>query len=306
MFSLLALAAITSVTSVNDSYPHPNPNGTKLVFHSNRSGKNALWLADADGRNSAMLFDGGSLGSNAVTAKFSPDGRSIAFAMTPTDDPRASDIFVIAMGDKSVRRLTRGMGDASHPVWNADGSRIFFNADRRQGSADAAEREWSEIYSMKPDGSDLRQHTRCNAVCTYPAPSPDGRFLAYRQVFRTPGKEWNQAASPNNSEIMVAPIDGGTAINVSASEAFDGWPAWSPDGKWVAFASARQGQPNVGQIYFARPDGSDLHSVTEGPLSHAQPAFSADGKTMFLYELYETDEFNIGHIAKTSIEDPAS
>lgn len=301
---LLIIATIVSLTAVNDSYPHQNRDGSKLVFHSNRTGENALWLADGVGKNPVLLFNGGSLGTNPVTAKISPDGGAIVFAMTPIDAPGASDIFLLKLGDRSVRRLTRAMGDASHPVWNADGTRIFFNAARKATAVSPEQREWSEIYSMATDGSDLRQHTQCNAVCTYPAPSPDGRMIAYRKVFARPGKEWNQAPSRSNSEVVVAPMSGESEVNVSKHDGFDGWPAWTPNGRWIAFASNRQGQPNVGQIYLVKPDGTGLHPVTDGPLSHAQPSFSRDGRTMLFYELYETDDFSIGHVARTSIAEP--
>jgi TolB protein len=295
---LTIFAAIISVTSVNDSYPHQSRDGTKLVFHSDRSGKTALWLAAGDGKNPRLLFDGESLGTSPATAKISPDGRSVIFAMNAADAPAASDIFLLTLDNMSVRRLTRGMGDASHPAWNPDGTRIFFNANRRVPPANAAERDWSEIYSMALDGTGVRQHTDCNAVCTYPAPSPDGRLLAYRKILNSPGKQWSQKEMPRNSEVVVASLAGGPEVNLSQHEAFDGWPAWAPDGQWIAFASSRQGVPNVGQIYLVKPDGSGLRPVTEGPLSHAQPSFSADSKTMYFYELYETDEFSIGHIAR--------
>ena len=298
----LLFAATVSVTSVNDSYPHPSRDGSKLVFHSDRSGKTALWVADGDGHNPRPLFDGGAIGTDPVTAKFSPDGLRLVFAMTAAGSSDPSDIFLLTLADGSVRRLTQGMGDASHPSWNADGTRIIFNANRRTPPATESEREWSEIYSMAPDGGDIRQHTNCNAVCTYPSLSPDGTMLAYRKIVPTAGKQWNQQPSKANSEVVVAPLAGGRELNLSKHQAFDGWPAWTPDGRWVAFASNRQGLPNVGQIYFVRPDGSGLHSVTEGPLSHAQPSFSADGRTMFVYELYETDEFGIGHVARAAIE----
>lgn len=298
----LVLAAIVSVTAVSDSYPHQSRDGTKLVFHSDRTGTNALWMADGDGKNPKLLLAGGTLGTSPVTPKFSPDGQNIAFAMTAADGSSPSDIFVLTIATGAVRRLTRGMGDASHPVWNADGTRIFFNASRRTPPATAAEREWSEIYSMARDGTDVVQHSECNGVCTYPAPSPDGRLLAYRKILKSPGRQWNQLRMPLNSEVVVAPLGGGAAVNLSNHEAFDGWPTWTPDGRWVAFSSSRQGQPNVGQIYLVKPDASELHFVTEGPLSHAQPSFSADGRTMFVYELYETDEFGIGHIAKVPID----
>jgi TolB protein len=299
MFPLI-LAAIVSLTSVNDSYPHQSRDGTKLVFHSDRGGTNALWMAEGDGTKPKPLFDGAAVGTNPVTPKFSPDGRHVAFAMTAAGSTDPSDIFVMDLATRDVRQLTRGMGDASHPIWSADGSRIFFSAGN-WGDPKDGRTEQSEIYSVAPDGSDKRQHSRCNAVCTYPAPSPDGKWIAFRQVLSAPGRQWNQQPMAKNSEVMIAPMAGGPVRNLSNHEAFDGWPSFSPDGKWVAFASARQGQPNVGQIYLVRPDGSGLHVVTEGPLSHAQPSFSADGNTVLMYELYETDEFNIGHIARTAV-----
>ena len=302
----LIFAVIASVTKVSDSYPHLSRDGETLAFHSNRSGKTALWLADSNGKNPRLLFDGASDGTDPVAPKISPDGRLIAFAMTPRNaPPGSSDIYLLTLANNSVRRLTRDMGDASHPIWNADGTRIFFNANRRTPPAAAAEREWSEIFSMTDQGSDVRQHTQCNAVCTYPAPSPDGRLLAYRKILQSPGRQWNQAPMPLNSEVVVAPLAGGAETNLSKHEAFDGWPAWTPDGRWVAFASSRQGQPNVGQIYLVTPVGTELRTVTYGPLSHAQPSFSANGQAMLFYELYETDEFEIGHIAKASLDEAA-
>ena len=88
-------------------------------------------------------------------------------------------------------------------------------------------------------------------------------------------------------------------MNVS-SPAYDGWPTWSPDGRWLIFTSNRDQQPNVGQIYAIRPDGTDLKRLTDG-LSKAQPTLSADGKRLFFYENVETDQFEIGHIASIEV-----
>jgi TolB protein len=90
-------------------------------------------------------------------------------------------------------------------------------------------------------------------------------------------------------------------LNLTKNAAFDGWPRWSPDGRWIAFASNRAGPALVGQIYLVRPDGSDTRQVTTGPWSHAQPAFSPDGRTLFFYTLQEGADFQYGFIARAIV-----
>jgi hypothetical protein len=54
------------------------------------------------------------------------------------------------------------------------------------------------------------------------------------------------------------------------------------------------------ELYAIRPDGRDLQRLTQG-LSKAQPSFSADGKYLYFYENVETDQFEMGHIARIEI-----
>ena len=160
--------------------PHQSRDGTKLVFHSDRNGKNALWLATGDGTNPKLLFEAGHSGQSCHGENLAR--WSVHRVCHECADARRVGCLPAHDRERSVRRLTQGMGDASHPVWNSDGTRIFFNANRRTPPQLLRRAEWSEIYSMAPDGTGVRQHTDCNAVCTYPAPSPDGRLLAYRKI----------------------------------------------------------------------------------------------------------------------------
>ena len=68
-------------------------------------------------------------------------------------------------------------GDDSHPHWTRDGKRIFFNSARATPDLKAEwGRQWIDIYSMAADGGDVRGIPTARRVCTYPVPSPDGRF----------------------------------------------------------------------------------------------------------------------------------
>ena len=302
---LLAIAAgpAVSLTAVRDAYPHLSPDSRTLVFHSNRNGRQAIWVADGNGEKPRLLFDGGAAGSDPATPVWSPDGRQIAFAMKPAGatDENESEIYLMRPDGSGVRRLTNAAGDDSHPHWSADGKRIYFNSARATPDLKAGwTLQWIDIYSMAGEGSDVRRHTDCRAVCTYPVPSPDGSTVAHRKTLGTAGLSWAQEPVRRNSEVFITQVDGSGSTNISNSPAYDGWPTWSPDGQWLIFASNRGESPNVGQIYAIRPDGSSLKRLTEG-MSKAQPSVSADGKHLYFYENVETDQFEIGHIASIEI-----
>ena len=306
--AFLALAVdSTALTPVRDSYPHLSPDGAALIFHSDRTGKRAIWIAGGDGSNPRLLFDGGEAGVDPSTPAWSPDGQRIAFAMRPAGaaSDEESDIYVMRRDGSGLQRLTDTAGDDSHPHWSADGKRIFFNSPRATPDPKAEwSRQWHDIYSMAPDGGDVRRHTDCRTVCTYPVPSPDGRSIAYRKVIDSPGLSWGLEPGARNSEIFVGAIDGSASVNVSNNGAFDGWPMWSPNGRWLVFSSNRDKVANTGQIYAVRPDGKDVRRLTMDAMSRAQPSFSADGKTIFFYEHVEDPRFEIGHIARLKFDLP--
>ena len=303
----LLLALTVALTPARDSYPALSPDGSRLLFQSNRSGRQSIWIANADGSQPRILFDRPAEGTDPGTPVWSPDGRLIAFAMRPAGAPdeSESEIYIMRPDGARVRRLTEVPGDDSHPHWSADGTRIFFNSARATPDPKAPwNRQWHDIYSMAADGSRVRRHTDCRTVCTYPVPSPDGQFVAHRKIIDTPGLQWNLDPGGRNSEVFVTAIDGSSSVNVSNNGAFDGWPMWSPNGRWLVFASNRDKVVSTGQIYAVRGDGSGLRRLTSGILSRAQPSFSADGKRLYFYEHLETADFEIGHIARLDVDLP--
>lgn len=298
MFALFLLAtAPLSITSVNDAYPSLSPDGRTLLFQSDRSGRVALWISDPDGLNPRILFD--HPGGDPVTAVWSPDGKSIAFAMRPdgVQGPSESDIFVIDADGSNPRNLTHAPGDDAHPHWSGDGKRIFFNAPLSFPKPMSSDREITAIFSMAADGSDVRRHIACTGLCTFPVPSPDGRRIAFRKVLDEPGRDWEQNAVARNSEIFMADMDGGNLRNLSNDPAFDGWPNWSPDGVSIVFSSNRDGVRAAGQIYRVRADGGTPERLTPSDgWSRAQPSPANDGR-IFVYELKEDAQTQIGHVA---------
>ncbi len=64
-----------------------------------------------------------------------------------------------------------------------------------------------------------------------------------------------------NSEIRLINLDGGKAKNLTNCKSLDAYPAWSPDGRKIAFTSDRDGTVNV---YVMDADGDNVKQLTKG------------------------------------------
>jgi dipeptidyl aminopeptidase/acylaminoacyl peptidase len=100
--------------------------------------------------------------------------------------------------------------------------------------------------------------------------SPDGKWVAYTAA--TPDMEANR----NATNLWMAPVAGGDAIQLTRTGK-DSSPKWSPDGKTIAFLSARSGDS---QVYLLSMDGGEAHPVTKISTGVDIVKWSPDGKTL--------------------------
>jgi dipeptidyl aminopeptidase/acylaminoacyl peptidase len=100
--------------------------------------------------------------------------------------------------------------------------------------------------------------------------SPDGKWAAY--TVTTPDMEANR----NASNVWLAPISGGEAIQLTQSGK-DSSPVWSPDGKTIAFLSSRSGNS---QVYLLSMEGGEAHEFTHLSTGADLVKWSPDGQTI--------------------------
>jgi Tol biopolymer transport system component len=94
-------------------------------------------------------------------------------------------------------------------------------------------------------------------------------------------------------DLYSLPISGGTAEQITSGMAFDAEPVFSPDGTRIAFTSDRSGSEN---LWIANADGSDPRQVShdKGLETHSSPAWSADGKVLYVSRrVYRREEFGL-------------
>ncbi len=100
--------------------------------------------------------------------------------------------------------------------------------------------------------------------------SPDGKWVAY--TVATPDMDANR----NATNLWMGPMAGGDAIQLTRTGK-DSSPHWSPDGKSMAFLSARSGDS---QVYLLSMDGGEAHPLTKLSTGADFVKWSPDGKTI--------------------------
>lgn len=272
---------------------------TKLAFTSDRNRESLagpvqnrevkeIYIADYDGANTRRITTSRQLNINPA---WSPDARALAYTTYTSLLP---DIFISYLYRGVRENPTRGQGSNFLPVWSPDGTRIAF-ASNRDGNM--------ELYVMNADGSNVRRITNHPAADVVPTWSPTGTQIAFTsdragrpQIYivgvdglnlrRLTTSEsyadrptWSPA--PFNEiafsaqtgpgyDIKIYDLASGMTRQITFGEGTNESPAYSPNGRHLAFTSTRAGRV---QVFTIGRDGRGVKQITRDG-NNATPAWS--------------------------------
>jgi len=221
-----------------DHSPQFSPDGSKVVFVSDRSGSDEIWVCESNGSNPAQLtfLEGTVVG----TPRWSPDGQQILFDARPAGN---SDIYVMSAKGGKPRALTLEPSHDVIPSWSRDGRWIYFCSNR---SGDF------QTWRVPADGGQATQVTAHGGFEAFE--SPDGQLLYYTKG-RGPGGIWQM------------PVAGGEERQVPELLTAGYWRYWAVQEQGIYFvAPVASGRPAIKFFSFATRRVMQLGVIERDPL----------------------------------------
>jgi Tol biopolymer transport system component len=190
------------------------------------------------------------------------------------------DIYSIDRDGTNVKALTND-GHSHGPAWSSDGRRVLFIHDSALQTKPAykEEKEFDsyhpvELYVMDRDGGNRHLLRRMEPVIYGAVWSPDGKTLAVSCIPEASANRSQSDDEPAHAGLFLLPADARGEPRLLFQDALT--PAWSPDGKKLAFSVERpRGQ---WAVHIANSDGSNDAQLTEPALMAGSPAWSPDGR----------------------------
>jgi TolB protein len=238
------------------AYPRLSTDSRSILYQSNQSGKWQIMLMDTENMQHKNLSDDT---TNNFFPDWSPDNKLIAFT---SDRDGNEQIFLMNNDGTGLKKIIDDKTRNIHPYFSPDGKYILFNSTRGNGSLDIFR------YEIKT-GKVLRlTDTPEDETCA--RYSPDMKHIVYLK---------NGAAV---DDVFVLDLSSFLTENITmTNRTRDGWPVYSPDGKWIYYSSFETG---IYHIYRIRPNGGEKQQITSAKPGEedARVNISADNK-MLIY-----------------------
>ncbi len=294
----------------DDREPHWSPDGTRIVFTSDRSGNYDIWSLSLEGGELKQIT---SDPANDFNPAVSYDGRNIAYISAR----QQGGLFVVN-AENVERLLVPAKGTLSAPSWTPAGGHISFTGSYQgkntfnvvtvsSGEVKVLSTPDEDVFPFRAAWISFQEliYTSNGKLLRKTLDSKPAREIPFsvtltlnRPVYtkkvrdfdgKAPAKvkgifgpvvspDGNNVAFTALGDIYLAKTDGSKPSRLTSDKALDIDPAWSYDGKQLAFCSDRAGG-NM-NIWIRDMTTSVDKQVTKFAVNALQPAFSPDGKKL--------------------------
>jgi dipeptidyl aminopeptidase/acylaminoacyl peptidase len=276
------------------SGPQLSPDGRQLIYELAEADWKAdkrvshVWRIDADGTNLVRMTGG--LGEQG--ARWSPDGRSIAFFAKRANDEEAQ-VYVISNGGGEARALTHHPTSVSRLSWSPDGKTIYFVApEPKSDEAKAREKAKDDVFAFDENyqqthlwsvAVDSMTETRITggdySVLEY-QPSNDGRKIACQ---RAPNPLFGYA---DQGEVWVMDADGSHGVQLTKNDVPENGATLSPDNSQVIFLAQANGRFEKyfnRKLFLVPAAGGQARVISPGDATYEveRALWSKDGKSIY-------------------------
>ena len=243
---------VYELTGVTDPRLRPGRDDVAYVVWSidkdDNEYRQSIWIAKTDGSAPPRRF---TTGRNDAQPRWSPDGEQLAFVAKRGGDDAHRQLYVMPAGGGEPQCLTDLKEDVGEPEWSPDGTQLVFSA-----------RVPDKAYEEEDDKKRAPR-----------------RFT--RLQFKLDSVGWT---GDRRRHLFVVPADGSAeAKQITDGDYEDSNPTWTPDGKSIAFSSARGDDWDIeliGDIYVVPAAGGEPKRLTPGDSSYSAPTYSPDGKLL--------------------------
>jgi dipeptidyl aminopeptidase/acylaminoacyl peptidase len=236
----------------------------------------------------------------------SPDGGWVAYTVTSTNlkkDNSDTDVWMVSWDGATNLQLTSSPDAESSPRWSPDGKYLSFTSARQEGKG-------SQVWLLDRRGGEAQRLTEVKGGVSAYSWSPDSKRLVFliedapadtsskpkpvvidRYVFKSDGSGYLDRL---RSHIYLFDIATRQLDTLTTGDFDDGTPTWSPDGKYIAFVSKREGDDpdrahNSDVFLMEAKKGSVPRRLTSWQHSDNGPlSFTPDGKSLLYMQGRET------------------
>jgi dipeptidyl aminopeptidase/acylaminoacyl peptidase len=286
----------------------------RTVDFKEQSSETRIWMVSAAGGDPLPMT---AKGYSASNPQFSPDGKYLTFTASRNKGDR-NQVWKLDLRGGEAQKLTTIEQGVSGYSWSPDGSRMMlmirdkdenesddprpYVIDRLQFKRDYVgylDRRRTHIYTFTPGDTSAVQLTYGDFDQSGAVWSPDGKQIAFVSN-RTDEPDGN-----SNTDIWVVSADKnekeGGLIQVTKNLGSDSSPAWSPDGKQIAYITSLQPE----KIWYATShlavissDGSGTPTILTQSLDRniSSPEYSTDGRNIY-FILEDSGESQLASIA---------